>query len=360
MKFYSDLSQVPEEVGISYVAAKGGLYVSHKTPLFHAFAPVEKISYAHMAFLLEAENLLAVQQGYLAAPEKMDTLFAFQGTKIPNEQMRRVVKWMRHIYSKNRSEAIVLGLHKEGEWSFMAPKQWAYSNSVTIEYDPDIGEENRKYVACTIHSHPNFGAFFSPTDDKDAKEYPGIHITVGKVHSAQPEYDVRVSSMGMLFEVRPEDVIEDPDNIMEDEEGFEDWDEKFEVKKYKYVAPTAGYQAGSYKGSVKKPTTPPASPPIQRNCALPELEHKIGAVEDPTKVHEENARLEMVAEIIGSLSKMELGEIETIFDDVMSWELGDESTADASTSIDEETEEIEALRLVELDENFVELNQVPF
>ena len=58
------------------------------------------------------------------------------------------------------------------------------------------------------HSHADFPAFFSCTDDRDDGE-DGLRIVIGDLHRLEPSISVSFVASGTRFALRPEDVLED-------------------------------------------------------------------------------------------------------------------------------------------------------
>lgn len=154
-----------------------------------------------------------------------------------------VMKYFQWVYEKYKSEAcVVLMAHTELQ-KFVVIPVLQYSGSVgSVHYiDPntdlsqDYDEEyikavkdseeavkyqNRIYEAyCslindgyeiygTIHSHSNFAAFHSATDDADEKDFEGLHITVGHVAKDQEwSYSARYMIKGNPVPIEVKDIL---------------------------------------------------------------------------------------------------------------------------------------------------------
>lgn len=138
---------------------------------------------------------------------------------LPLEILRYSMKYFRDVYDKHGTEAAVLLMFNDttNEWRllkvlqmdctgggvhYLTPKPSAENiTEDKIYYETVFADEAatalmlksyEEYNALmnsgfkimgTIHSHCNFGAFHSGTDDADEKDFDGLHITVGNCRS---------------------------------------------------------------------------------------------------------------------------------------------------------------------------------
>lgn len=138
--------------------------------------------------------------------------------KIPKDTFRYVMKYFREIYAKHKTESAVLLMVNATtkDWKvlfvpqvnsstssvkYLTPRE-SYDNSIrehSIAYKEIFEDEEKKALMLrsykeyndltrdgymiygTIHSHSNFGAFHSGTDDHDETDFDGLHITIGNV-----------------------------------------------------------------------------------------------------------------------------------------------------------------------------------
>lgn len=135
------------------------------------------------------------------AAEMFDTV----DLKIPAEEFAWTMQYFRDIFAKYRTEAcVVLMLNTETKHFRVLPVvQYGMSHSsvqyihpgnsevdmeaakplhalVKARYDEWHKEGYRFYG--TIHSHSDFSAFYSGTDNNDDDKNDGIHITIGNVN----------------------------------------------------------------------------------------------------------------------------------------------------------------------------------
>jgi len=94
------------------------------------------------------------------------------------------------------------------------------------------------YINCgTIHSHCDFGAFHSGTDQNDERYFDGLHITVGHVHQDMISISACVVINGKRIKVKPEDYVEGIQftRKINDTEYYEFIDKALVVENEKYL-----------------------------------------------------------------------------------------------------------------------------
>lgn len=134
----------------------------------------------------------------------------------PLEQLHDTMAYFKAIYDKYGTEAVVLLMFnfETKEWRTLKVLQLGAAHAAVQYIYPSNGP-NKKYpltekifddeklkdlqlkvyenyseltnqgfaIIGTIHSHCNFGAFHSGTDNHDEMNFDGLHITIGKVNS---------------------------------------------------------------------------------------------------------------------------------------------------------------------------------
>lgn len=119
--------------------------------------------------------------------------------KIPASLLGQAWSFFREALSTLHSEAaVLLLLDDKNEYSIFVPKQIVDHTSVNYKFTPDEIPEDKALVG-TIHSHCDFSAFHSGTDETDAGKHDGVHLTLGKVDTNTPEADVMVSFNGVMW-----------------------------------------------------------------------------------------------------------------------------------------------------------------
>ena len=141
--------------------------------------------------------------------------------KMPYDQVREVMKFFRDVFAAHRTEAMSMWYFnpKTKDWKYIIPCQFGLAGGAVKYSLSDEGEHRhvkmakayiehgteRDYQAImnevkaqeaklfkegykqfgTIHSHCDFGAYHSGTDDADEYGFDGLHVTVGHVNSKQ-------------------------------------------------------------------------------------------------------------------------------------------------------------------------------
>lgn len=149
----------------------------------------------------------------------------------PIDEFKYTMRYFRYIYDEYKSEACVLLLINMNtkQWRVLPVVQinpngghvkYLFPNSDDYDHDiPDIdkpisimnNEFNELYrqgyrIYGTIHSHCNFSAFHSGTDDNDEYGFNGLHITIGNVRSGW-SYACRIILDGAEFTKNITDIL---------------------------------------------------------------------------------------------------------------------------------------------------------
>jgi len=175
--------ELPDD-DVYYIVAKEGIFLKKKMGVMESIAPVDKIS------ILESANTMA--RMYI--------------NPLPAQTGAKILEFFKAVYKEYHGEAIVLLFYNEetGKYRVVPPHQKVtsaacdYNRGVTIEGWTMIG---------TIHSHANFSAFHSGTDDDDEKTFDGLHITYGNVMSEEFSLSASIVANGHRFVVNPEDYM---------------------------------------------------------------------------------------------------------------------------------------------------------
>lgn len=175
--------ELPDD-DIYYIVSKEGIFLKKKMGVMESIAPVKNIS------ILKSVNTMA--RMYI--------------NPIPAQTGAKILEFFKAVYQQFHGEAIVLLFYNEetGKYRVVPPHQKVtaaacdYNRGVTIEGHTMIG---------TIHSHANFSAFHSGTDDSDEKTFDGLHITYGNVMSEEFSLSASIVANGTRFIVDPNDYM---------------------------------------------------------------------------------------------------------------------------------------------------------
>ena len=120
--------------------------------------------------------------------------------------------WETH---KTESEVIITQHRETKAFKLYVPTQRVSHGGVYSIYDPKTID--RAYlVVGTIHSHPG-SAFHSSTDESDARDMDGMHLTVGYLDRDEPEVAAMVALNGTFFHFKnPADLADTASESDED------------------------------------------------------------------------------------------------------------------------------------------------
>jgi len=133
----------------------------------------------------------------------IEVAFKLNDKKLPRYIIKQAHDFFRRVWQTKHSEAMVfITYHDEKDsFSLWVPEQ--YVSHVSVNYKLDAGAIKGGWRAVgTIHSHCNFGAFHSGTDQHDMSGMPGLHITLGHVDKDEPEAAVALSANKQQFDVK--------------------------------------------------------------------------------------------------------------------------------------------------------------
>lgn len=142
--------------------------------------------------------------------------------KIPRLLMEKALGFFRLIENEKHWEsALILVWNREtNQMELVCPDQKA--SGASVEYDIPKLPQHMALLG-DIHSHCNFSAAPSMTDEKDEVHRPGLHVVIGYINRKAMDVDIYAVVVvdGNRFEVSAQSVLELPD---EAEEGtFPDW-----------------------------------------------------------------------------------------------------------------------------------------
>lgn len=176
----------------AFVVARDGVYLRKQTLLGESQTKVERL--AHLP----------------AAEEYVE----YALPKVPSDLMARVVGFFRAVYRLHRTEALVLLLWEEGQFTVHVPRQRVSGSSLKFTLSEDELPAGSR-LAGTIHSHGAFGAFASSIDEADEAELDGLHLVVGDLDRRRPSYSAAIAVDGHRFEASLKLVLERPRRLVE-------------------------------------------------------------------------------------------------------------------------------------------------
>lgn len=169
--------------GPYYVATKHGFMIHKRTHWGTVLVPVDEIP-----SLGSSQSML------------------YHDIKLPPELIGQAWSFFRGVWNERKSEAMVdITWDVERGYRLFVPPQKASGGGVHANRNP---EHYRGQIVGTIHSHCNFGAFHSGTDDNDANGQDGLHITIGHVDSDNLDIAIMVSANTIKWKLELADITE--------------------------------------------------------------------------------------------------------------------------------------------------------
>lgn len=190
---YKEGMVLPNE-GTYYLIASNGQWIHKDMPTMSGFVPVESVPVLDE---IDSKKIEYVQS-------KMP--------KLPAKNTFQIKEFFGKIVEKFNAESVVILFYNADlkKWKLHVPEQTVSHGSISYE---KVGmthlPEMRGYVAVgTIHSHADFTAFHSGTDDKDEFYWDGLHVTFGHNNLEQFSISASIVMNGRRVMVKAEDVLE--------------------------------------------------------------------------------------------------------------------------------------------------------
>lgn len=174
---------------ILYVVSKEGIFLKKKVGIVESCTPVTDISILN----------------------PMESFAKLDIPQIPNIAVRAIVGFFKEVYTKYKSEAIVLLYYNQekGSYRVVAPEQTV--SPASLEYTKDLEGIPGFDLIGTIHSHSSMSAFHSGTDDADEASFDGLHITFGNVNSDVISISSSIVVNSKRFKVNADQYLEGVD-----------------------------------------------------------------------------------------------------------------------------------------------------
>ncbi len=193
--YFKSESFLPPAAPYYHLVAANGVYLVRNTELFSSVTKVDAVP-------------------GLAPEEESCTLYF---PRVPREITAQLYGLFQAVYDEWEGEAVAFLYYTAESRTFLVdvPPQvlfrhrWVdgWSTEKKVIYGSLPRPEG--YVKLgDAHSHANFPAFFSCTDDRDDVE-DGLRLVVGDLHRVEPSISVSFVASGTRFALRPEDVLED-------------------------------------------------------------------------------------------------------------------------------------------------------
>lgn len=171
--------------------------------------------------------------------------------KIPFVMMKEIEKFFKAVIAKfgdkNLESMIWIMWNEEQGYFLHVPNQKVAGAAVTYDWSPPVGSQ----IIVDIHSHADFGAFFSGTDDRDDSQSVRYSGVFGYNRRPDPMKVFRFNFMDVKRPVELGEIFEAPTVAVEDTPA--EWLEKVEIISYSapkggqhYHGNPNGYSGSSY------------------------------------------------------------------------------------------------------------------
>lgn len=185
---YEEGTTLPDS-GIYYVLAGNGVFMHKDMGVMKGLVRVDGVD-----FLKDVENQNV----------------RWTGPKIPFEVAYKIKRFFNIVVQKYRAEACtVLYLHETTqEFKVGVPQQEVSHSSVRYRRDALTHGLDGFFPVGTIHSHADFNAFHSGTDEHDEESFDGLHLTFGHNHNENISISASVVMNGQRVQVDPAAVLD--------------------------------------------------------------------------------------------------------------------------------------------------------
>jgi hypothetical protein len=148
----------------------------------------------------------------------IETSFVLNEERVPRFIFTQALDFFRKVFAAHRTEATTyICRDPNGQYSLFIPEQHVTGASVSHKVEP--GQMGDRLPVGTIHSHCDFGAFHSGTDQHDMGKMPGVHATIGYVTREIPEVAIAIAVGQSRWTVEAEQIIDE--TILLDRNGYD-------------------------------------------------------------------------------------------------------------------------------------------
>ena len=180
---------------------------------------------------------------------RQEQVFEPNFPEIPRDVIETAVGFFTRVAQMHGSEAAALIVWDKGEERvrLVVPHQVATMGGLNtrnpypigVHYDPPANLPDDWVIMGDVHCHVTYSAYASHTDKNDELHSAGLHVVVGHIHDARPDFHVEAVVDGERFALRLEDICEGYESRRMD---FPDeWLGQIEIEAYSWASSSDGY-----------------------------------------------------------------------------------------------------------------------
>jgi hypothetical protein len=158
-------------------------------------------------------------------PSGKENLHPIKDCKIPAILLRKTIEFFKYIFKHFNAwkEAYVIyAVDKSGKYFMFVPEQDVQQAHVHASIEEFHNLFPGCYIIADAHSHCNFGAFWSGTDNAD--DCKGRYsVVIGHNEKIIPEIKCRFQYSNKFVDMTIDDIFEENDNYCEQEYDFTQW-----------------------------------------------------------------------------------------------------------------------------------------
>lgn len=157
--------------------------------------------------------------------EIKEDLHPIKDNKIPSylfELSLGFFKYVNDHFDRWLEAMVVFGITKDDEYFAYVPPQKVTHASVEANLEQFYIDNPGCFIVADIHSHSDFGAFWSGVDTSD--DIKGRYsIVSGYNQRIMPEVKCRFNYSGKYVDMEIDDIFENNDNLVDIEYDFDEW-----------------------------------------------------------------------------------------------------------------------------------------
>jgi hypothetical protein len=158
-------------------------------------------------------------------PKIKENLHPIEDSKIPARLLRESLSFFKYInvhFNQWLEAYVIFGMDKSGKYFLYVPSQDVQHAHVHASIEEFYDAYPGCYIVCDIHSHCDFGAFWSGQDSAD--DIKGRYSVVAG-HNAKvfPDIKCRFNYSGKYIDLEVDSLFEENDNYLSQDYDYKEW-----------------------------------------------------------------------------------------------------------------------------------------